>query len=310
MMPSRSGAARASRIEAFVLAAAVGAVVVAALPAPSACAGSMPATAKDRGAARLVVELKPQAEVAGPAIRIGDVAVLVDGDPELWETVSRLEVGAAPLPGESRSISKAAIILRLRQARIDPGLIRWGTQAEETSVSAFGRALDRAPVTRGIEQYLAARRERDGGPDLTVLDLEVPERVLVPPGEIRAAVVSGPPVLRPGAAVFAVEVLVDGVAARRVWVRATLGTDGPDRGAPVDARDVPVRPQEGGSVPSGTPVTVLVRRGAVTVQLQGVLQGPARVGQAVQVRNATSGAVMHAVLVRPDLAVVAAPEGP
>lgn len=283
--------------------------------------------------ARLVVEMRPQAEVRGSVVLLRDVVGFVAGDRALWQRIEELEVGAAPLPGQSRTLTRPVVLQRLRQARLSPALVEWATPVEMTLVTAAGLAVDEAVVSRAIRQYLASAGPAGETGSLRLESIEMPQDLLVPPGTVEAAVVAAPPVMRPGPAVFAVDVLVDGAPQRRIWVRATLGQAAsrieggvtplpspapaassgvasaalaPAGGAPqTSPPGLPVG-REGAEVPRGASVTVLVRRGAVTVAVQGTTLEAARVGQRAAVEVAASGAVLQAVLVGPDLAVVEA----
>ncbi|WP_324670441.1 flagella basal body P-ring formation protein FlgA [Geochorda subterranea] len=279
---------------------------------------------------RITLELRAQAETAGPSIRLGDVAVYAGGDEGLWQRVQGVELGAAPLPGQSRTLPLAAIEQRLRQARVDPATVEWIGGVEATVVTARGLPVEAAPIEAAIRTYLAGATGRAGSA-VTLRAVEVPAGVLVPPGRLTAMVVSGPPVLREGPAVFAVDLLVDGTPQRRVWVRAALEAAAVTRGMPVIRRAETAAPPWGegpratgssgdealagaergtAQVPRGSPVTVVVRRGAVTVTWQGVSLEPAGIGEPIEVRNPVSGAVVRAVLMATGLAVVEGTAGP
>ena len=278
---------------------------------------------------RLTLELRAQAQTVGPSIRLGDVAAYLSGDEQLWQRVQSVELGAAPLPGQSRTLPLAAIEQRLRQARIDPAAVEWTGGVEATVVTTQGQPLEPGPIEAAIRTYLAGATGHKGH-TVTLRAVEMPSGVLVPRGELSAVVVSGPPVLREGPAVFAVDLLVDGTPHRRVWVRAALEEASATGGALVGRRaDTTMTPHgdawatgSGGDkgsagagkgasqVSRGSLVTVVVRRGAVTVTWQGVALEPAGIGEPLEVRNPISGAVVHAVLIAPGLAVVEGTSGP
>lgn len=271
---------------------------------------------------RLVLEMRPRAEVRGASVRLSDVVAFVSGDEELWRRLEGLEVAAAPLPGQSRTLLRSTLVQRLRQARIRPEWVQWSTPVETCTVTAKAATVDRAAVARAIEAHLLSRAV-EGGPELRVADLEIPADVQVVPGALDAVVNAGPPVLRPGPAVFAIDVLVDGAFARRIWVRAELSAAQPGGSAGEDAARAaragraaadgeraleadgrgPGGPQ-GDEVPEGASVVLVVRRGAVVVSVPATTLEAARVGQPVALRNALSGAVVRGVLVTPGLAVV------
>ncbi|HEY8498180.1 MAG TPA: flagella basal body P-ring formation protein FlgA [Limnochordales bacterium] len=268
-------------------------------------------------AGRVALELQARAETAGPVIRLGEVAAFAGGDGELWERLQGLEVGAAPLPGQSRLLTLGAVVQRLRQARVPPDAVQWVGSARSTVVTARGVPLEAGPIEAALREYLAGAAAAMPDEAVRVARVEVPADVMLPPGVVSAAVASGPPVLRPGPAVFAVDVAVDGAAQRRLWVKAELepasGLPAPPAGRP--APEVASRPPapaeaQGVGVARGAPVTLVVRRGAVTVTVGAVALEPASPGQPLKVQNPASGAMVQAVLVAPGLAVVDPTAGP
>ena len=312
MVPGRAVAAAASADSAPAEAPAAGAGGVGGEAAPQA--------------SPLAVRLLPQAEVSGPVVRLGDVARLVEGDGAAFEALSSIPVGTAPLPGEVRTLSRGQIELRLRQARVNPQRLRW---AGETSLVEVRRAAARVPeaaIVQRIDAYLnspAAAGEGSGpavgpsGTGLRVAAVEDCPPLFMPPGDVEIRVVSAPPVLRPGSAVFAVELRHGSGMVRRAWVRVRLEGDAGLR--PVAARREfpalrepaahpersPAAPATG--VPRGAasqgagsqPVVLVARRGAVWVESDGVLLEDGPVGSVVRVLSAATGRVVRGVRVAP-----------
>jgi hypothetical protein len=69
-------------------------------------------------AAEIAIFLRPEAEVRGPDIRLGEVAEIACAETELQRRLEGLVIGKAPLPGRSRNISADYVRLRLRQLDI------------------------------------------------------------------------------------------------------------------------------------------------------------------------------------------------
>ncbi|MCC6446101.1 MAG: flagellar basal body P-ring formation protein FlgA [Armatimonadetes bacterium] len=72
-------------------------------------------------ASPVVITLREGAEVTGPGLRLGDVARLAGGSPQLRAKMEALEVGAAPLPGATRRLDRDSVLLRLRGQRFPKG---------------------------------------------------------------------------------------------------------------------------------------------------------------------------------------------
>jgi flagella basal body P-ring formation protein FlgA len=70
-------------------------------------------------AAEIAIFLRPEAEVRGPDIRLGEVAEIACAETGLQRRLEGLVIGKAPLPGRSRNISADYVRLRLRQLDIE-----------------------------------------------------------------------------------------------------------------------------------------------------------------------------------------------
>lgn len=261
----------------------------------------------------LVVALEPRASVTGSVIRLSDVARRVSGPDELWDRLAELEVGTAPVPGQSRTLSRGTIEVRLRQARVGAGRVRWQDGPQDVFVTRAGFRLEPADAEQALQAYLA---ERPGGVGLRVVagSLEMPVDVWLAPGSAPVRVVGGPPALGPGTAVFVLEAVAAGGPSKRVWVRVRLeeiaaATPGSAKVAAVepaawaDAGSAPA----GGEVPAGTRLMLVVQAGRVRVALEAVTERAGRTGTWVPVRGAGESAVtVTALLVSPELAIVQA----
>ena len=91
-------------------------------------------------AAEIAIFLRPEAEVRGPDIRLGEVAEIACVETELQRRLEGLVIGKAPLPGRSRNISADYVRLRLRQLDIEAERTVLGG-AERIEVSLPGVVL-------------------------------------------------------------------------------------------------------------------------------------------------------------------------
>jgi flagella basal body P-ring formation protein FlgA len=86
-------------------------------------------------AAEIAIFLRPEAEVRGPDIRLGEVAEIARAGTELRHRLEGLVIGKAPLPGRSRSISADYVRLRLRQLDIaEERMVIGGAERIEVSM--------------------------------------------------------------------------------------------------------------------------------------------------------------------------------
>lgn len=287
------------------------ATAVAASVAATPMAGAPVATATGDGS--LVVRLLERVEVNGPEIHLGEIAHRVSGSDERWAALAQLVVGPAPLPGDRRTLVRGAVERRLRQARVDVQSIVWDGPVEQVEVQTLASTLPSSVV----EATLAAHV----GPVWRLEQVQLPESLRLPQGKPEARVRSGPPVVRPGLNVFAVEILVDGQPAREVWVRATLAPAGGSGGvaAPGVANAAGRSPAafgqsappraDGRPLPAGTGLRLVAVQGAVRVAAPAILRAPGVPGQTVVVENQMSGRQVLALLVSPEEAHAIGPTG-
>ena len=104
-------------------------------------------------AADIVIILRPEAEVRGSDIRLGEVAEIACAETGLQRRLEGLVVGKAPLPGRSRNISAEYVRLRLRQ--LDIGMERMVLGgAERIEVSMPGVMVSEEQIRQIVTGYL------------------------------------------------------------------------------------------------------------------------------------------------------------
>lgn len=304
----------------------VAAVQAAPVPGGSPAGAGGPAAPQP---AALTVELLAQAETTGPVVLLGEVVRLVEGDEAAFDELASIPVGTAPLPGELRTLPRGQIELRLRQARVDPQRLRWAGENTVVEVRRVAVAVPDSAIVQRINEHLGGALRVGAVEDLPPL--------FMPPGPVQVRVVSAPPVLRPGSAVFVVELSHGSGLVRRAWVRVRLE---PGAGIsvagqlPASGRPAPTGQEPAGGLPAGRllasarpeplgrsvsaspapgpapgsgavggAVVLVARRGAVWVEADGVLLEDAPVGALVNVLNVATGQVVRAMRVAPDRAV-------
>jgi len=117
-------------------AAAAVAVLVLVLLAAATAAG---------GAGLISVRVYDQVEIAADQIQLGKIARIDGDDAGLVRELEALVIGRSPLPGKSRSLDSAAILLRLKQSGID--LARIELQIPPEVRSAAGRSRSAASAS-------------------------------------------------------------------------------------------------------------------------------------------------------------------
>jgi len=104
-------------------------------------------------AAEIAITLRPEAEVLGADIRLGEVAEIACAETELRRRLEGLVIGKAPLPGRSRPITADYVRLRLRQLDIGADRMVLGG-AERIEVSMPGVAVSEEQVRQIVTGFL------------------------------------------------------------------------------------------------------------------------------------------------------------
>ena len=104
-------------------------------------------------AAEIAITLRPEAEVLGADIRLGEVAEIACAETELRRRLEGLVIGKAPLPGRSRPITADYVRLRLRQLDIGADRMALGG-AERIEVSMPGVAVSEEQVRQIVTGFL------------------------------------------------------------------------------------------------------------------------------------------------------------
>ena len=104
-------------------------------------------------AAEIAITLRPEAEVLGADIRLGEVAEIACAETELRRRLEGLVIGKAPLPGRSRPITADYVRLRLRQLDIGADRMALGG-AERIEVSMPGVAVSEEQVRQIVTGFV------------------------------------------------------------------------------------------------------------------------------------------------------------
>ena len=163
------------------------------------------------------VMLKSEAYVKGPALTLGDVAV-IEGD--LSESLAAIEIGSAAVPGSSKRIDAAMLESRIENAGISTGTIEFqgpGSVVAKTlhaEITADMLATDLRTFIEG---------EMPWTQDETTIDVVAPTQdLVVPDGAVEIRWWPNPQYRWVGPGVFRGEVRVDGEVKRTILVRAQV----------------------------------------------------------------------------------------
>ncbi|MGE5554156.1 MAG: flagellar basal body P-ring formation chaperone FlgA [Betaproteobacteria bacterium] len=173
----------------------------------------------------LTVELGTEARVAGTQIRLGDVARIVGDQSEQAQvaTLTGLVLGQAPRPGQVRTLTRGQVVVRLRQAGLDPEEVEF-TGSESVAVRQPGRLLGREEAEglyrREIARLLAVEEDRVA---LSLVNWTEP---VVPEGElgfrVRGGVAQVARAVATGTLTGPVDLTVNGEAQATLRPRAVI----------------------------------------------------------------------------------------
>ena len=136
--------------------------------------------------AQITMTLPEQVNVDTADVTLGQLAIISGADDALNRQMDNIIVGRAPLPGNSRTISRDYIALRLRQSGIDPDAIRMNVP-EKVTIVRRAVTISAADIEMLVREYLAANPPFDGA-DMTITNVRVPGDIMLPTGNVQQEV--------------------------------------------------------------------------------------------------------------------------
>lgn len=168
----------------------------------------------------VVLIAKEMIEIDSPRIRMGQIVAIDATTPEMADRLARIEIGRAPLAGQTRGISREYILLRLRQSGIDPSTLdlRLPTKIR---VRRSAVRITREEMEMMVRDHLMATVSSDEA-QINITAVRIKDDVLLPKGEIHHEVQrqhqSAPSRMLPVSIVFK----VDGRFVRKVSALVSL----------------------------------------------------------------------------------------
>lgn len=270
----------------------------------------LPATA----GTRVSIALLAEAQVAGPTIRLGEIARLRSPDLELMRQLVSLEVGRAPRPGEAGRIQSRHLAAWIeRQTRLRAGDVDW-SGAQESRVERHVVRLSGEEIARAaLAEVGVAHRGAGPAPEVAVASL--PRDVQVPRGAVRLnSRIPGGTQLG-GRTLVWVDVWVDHAFVRSVPVSLHVPGGAPlrvarqdrigeiDRSAPSPSVTDPANGRP--AVERGNTAALRTVAGAVQLESRVQVLEDGRVGDVVRVRQQGAAALLAARVTGPGQVEVA-----
>jgi flagella basal body P-ring formation protein FlgA len=193
------------------------------------------------------VDVQANSGVDQDMIMLGDIAVIDGDDLELVRRLKAVTVGRSPLPGSSRNLTEGEVRVRLKQAQIDTDRIHLTAPATanvtRNTVTIEGHQIEKL-VHDFIRQNMTDRRVK-----MTIKDIDVPRKVVLPSGRVRYEVASGPRGEMLGTFSVGVTFRVNESFEKKVWAKvridqlvdAVVTVRALGRYRPITADDIKVR---------------------------------------------------------------------
>ena len=228
-------------------AAAAGAVLVLVLLAAATAAG---------GAGRVSLRVYDQVEIEADQIQLGKIARIDGDDAGLVHELEAVVIGRSPLPGKSRALDSATILLRLKQSGMDLARIELQIPPEvQVSRGAVevGRERIEQIVKEFIQQQFASK-----GQTVRIKEIRGAEPVLLSKGSLSHQVAAPRNTALAGSLPLTVTLKVNNDVEKRmlvtavveVLVNAVVTTRPLGRFKPIEESDVEVRPVDVSGLPS------------------------------------------------------------
>lgn len=214
------------------------------------------ATAVTAFAEPLQLTLPPKATVDGDNLVLGRIAEIRGGEGGQAETVGRIDLGRAPLPGQSLVLHRYQIETRLKQNGIDPTQCRI-IDAGPVKVIRNHSGVSDAQIRDAVEGFI-----RDHAPwhsdQMKIRPIGYTQSHMLPPGEASIQVTAPKHTDWLGAVPFQVRLLVDGHMAKRtsvsayieVWQEVVLAARPLGRNQPITREDLQIERMNMARVPA------------------------------------------------------------
>lgn len=175
---------------------------------------------QDQAEAAAQIELRSEAAVSGPMVRLTDIAHIETQDVELMKQLEAIEIVRSPLVGQTRWVMSNQIERRLKHYGVDPQQIQISTSGPIKVVRQTVK-LNAEKIRGAVERYIHHHAPWD--PDqLKIGSIKFKQDLNVPPGKVTLTVQTPKHSDWLGAVLFSVEVKVGGRLSQKVSVPANI----------------------------------------------------------------------------------------
>lgn len=166
------------------------------------------------------IKLLETVEVRGPNIHLGEIARIDGDDLQLVEALSEVVIGNSPLPSRMRVIETQFIKLRLRQNGFNVATLDL-CGSPKTNVTRSYIEIGKKEIQEILSDFLYGTALK-GNSSARVKTLGVPDRIILPKGQIAYRVIPPKNAHYIGLVPLSIEFSVDGEIQKKVHTNATI----------------------------------------------------------------------------------------
>ncbi len=194
-------------------------ILIILVPAPAAIAEGLQdeIAVSEPGAS---ISIKSPVEIGKPVISLGDIATFSGISEDVVEGLFDIEVGKAPPPGQTRTLSLAIVRIRLRQAGYEPDKVTISGPVTIV-VSTRSAVVTCDEIVRAVEHYVKANMPWNPK-EVTISVSPGQDRISVPDGDISVMVEPLSTTKLLGTTSVKVLLLVDNEVAKAFHVRVRI----------------------------------------------------------------------------------------
>jgi flagella basal body P-ring formation protein FlgA len=229
----------------------------------------------------LQISLSPKADVDAETILLGQIAQIQGGEAGQVESLQKIELGRAPLPGQSLILYRPQIEARLKQNGIDPAQCRI-VDAGPVKVIRNHAGISDAEIRAAVEAHIQAHAPWQAD-QMKVRPITYNQSHKLPPGKVSLQVVAPKHTDWLGAVPFQVRLLVDGQPVKRtsvsayieVWQEVVLAAKPLGRNQPITREDLTIQTMNMAGVPANAIMNldqVIGRRANRAIAVNSVLR--------------------------------------
>ncbi len=166
------------------------------------------------------VHILEKVQIDDEKILLSDIAKIEGGDPRLVQKLSAIEVGRAPLPGDSRNLDDGTIKIRLKQNGIDLAQLRLSIPPSMVVSRSF---IEVSPEKlKGLVSDYISKNLLSDTANASIQSIQVNEGLRLPAGRITFEVTAPPNRELVGQVPVAVNFNVNGKLYKKVWATVTI----------------------------------------------------------------------------------------